>query len=242
LNLYAYVRNSPIIRVDADGHGFAMFDAKNASANDGNLPEDNTDELKMALQDLLLAQKAAQTQQQQQLQQQQQSPATAGVAIGGGAAAAAAASSAGESAQSHPGVEVLTFEPVGWIRSSFGHQAISIDGITYSFGETGTWWEGNTNDYLGKNTFRNGVGQVLNLTQSEAAGVLKAIKADEALGKQTFTPTNNCTTKVRQVLEVGTHRQFRFGGPGGFFAPGDFRQMLDFLGYVTQTNEYPKSK
>jgi len=26
------------------------------------------------------------------------------------------------------------------------------------------------------------------------------------------------------------------------FAPADFKKMLDFLGYVIQTNDYPKSK
>jgi RHS repeat-associated protein len=33
LNLYAYVRNSPIVRVDADGHGYAMFSTQNPSLN-----------------------------------------------------------------------------------------------------------------------------------------------------------------------------------------------------------------
>ncbi|HEY6251340.1 MAG TPA: RHS repeat-associated core domain-containing protein [Candidatus Angelobacter sp.] len=38
LNLYAYVRNSPIIRVDADGHNFAGYDGMNTN-KDGGITE-----------------------------------------------------------------------------------------------------------------------------------------------------------------------------------------------------------
>ena len=34
LNLYSYVENGPINRIDADGHGYAMFDTKNASGGE----------------------------------------------------------------------------------------------------------------------------------------------------------------------------------------------------------------
>ena len=109
---------------------------------------------------------------------------------------------------SHPGVEVLTFDPVGYGRSSFGHQAISVDGTTYSFGETGTWHEEGTDSYLkNRNSFRNGVGQVLDLTKEEAAAIVDRIKADEGV-KQKWGPSNNCTTKVRDMLEQATHKPF----------------------------------
>lgn len=142
---------------------------------------------------------------------------------------------------SHPGVEVLTFDPAGHGKCSFGHQAISINGTTYSFGESGKWVELPTDVYLGKNNFRNGVGQVLNLTKEEAASVVASIKADEGV-KQKWGLKNNCTSKVRDMLEQGTHKQFWLGSRGETFAPADFKRMLNFLGYVTQTNDYPKSK
>jgi len=62
--------------------------------------------------------------------------------------------------------EVLTFDPVGYGKSSFGHTAININGTTYSFGESG-WHIENTADFLKRNNFRNAVGQELNLTPAE---------------------------------------------------------------------------
>ncbi len=54
--------------------------------------------------------------------------------------------------------EVFTFSPVGVGKSSFGHTAININGTTYSF--------------------RDAVGQVLNLTPEEEARLAEMIKAD----------------------------------------------------------------
>jgi hypothetical protein len=74
-------------------------------------------------------------------------------------AAAAAEQAAQQQSQtqtpggSHPGVEVLTFDPVGHGKSSIGHQAISVNGTTYSFGESGKWVELSTDVYLGKTIF-----------------------------------------------------------------------------------------
>lgn len=74
--------------------------------------------------------------------------------------------------------------------------------------------------------------QVLNLTRAEAAGVVKAIKADQALGKQKFTPTNNCTTKVRQVLEIGTHKPFELGAQVGILLRAILATCLNFQGML----------
>src|SRR5208283_5216982 len=57
--------------------------------------------------------------------------------------------------------EVLTFDPVRRLSSSFGHTAININGTTYAFTEKGWSKEKNTAEYLADNGFRNAVGQEL---------------------------------------------------------------------------------
>ena len=62
--------------------------------------------------------------------------------------------------------EVITFHPVGWGTSSFGHTAYNDNGTVYSFGPKGMW-KGPFEDYMKKNDFREAVGAVLNLTQQQ---------------------------------------------------------------------------
>jgi hypothetical protein len=72
--------------------------------------------------------------------------------------------------------EVLTFDPVGHLRSSFGHTAININGKTYAFTEKGWSQPETTSDYLKRNDFRDAVGQELDLTPKEQDLLVKMIK------------------------------------------------------------------
>ncbi len=75
--------------------------------------------------------------------------------------------------------EVLTFDPVGHLKSSFGHTAININGTIYAFGEKG-WYKQTTATYLQDNSFRDAVGQELNLSPQEQDILVKMIEQDMA--------------------------------------------------------------
>jgi hypothetical protein len=95
-------------------------------------------------------------------------------------------------------VELLTFDPVGHGKSSFGHAALSVNGTTYSFGENG-WFSESTQSYLKRNGFRHGVGQILNLNSAEASNLTRIIESDMGK-KQQWSATNNCASKALGML------------------------------------------
>jgi len=136
--------------------------------------------------------------------------------------------------------EVITFSPVGSGKSSFGHTAINVNGTTYSFGENG-WFVEKTSDYLKRNDFRDAVGQVLNLTPEQEAQLVQAIQADMAKNPK-WSPQNSCASKTRDMLEQSTHNPFQLPPRPPILAPEDFRYILQTLGYVTNTNYYPKAQ
>jgi hypothetical protein len=59
-------------------------------------------------------------------------------------------------------VEVLIGEPIGWGASSFGHVAISIDRVVYSFGPSGMAIEPD-HLYLNRNAFRSTSGLIVDV-------------------------------------------------------------------------------
>ncbi len=137
--------------------------------------------------------------------------------------------------------EVLTFDPVGYLRSSFGHTAININGTTYTFTEKG-WDEGiETTKYLAKNNFRDAVGQELDLTPEEQALLVKVIKQDKADNPK-WSPENSCVTKIRDALEQATGRMFGIRPQPPVISPLDFRDNLDRFGYVVKKNWYPRTR
>jgi hypothetical protein len=134
--------------------------------------------------------------------------------------------------------EVLTFDPVGHLKSSFGHTAININGTTYAFTEKGRNDETDTADYLTRNDFRDAVGQELDLTPEEQAVLVKVIKQDMA-EKPKWSSQNSCVTKIRDALEQATGRMFGIRPQPPIISPLDFRDNLDRFGYVTKKNLYP---
>jgi len=136
--------------------------------------------------------------------------------------------------------EVLTFDPVGYGKSSFGHTAININGTTYSFGESG-WHIENTADFLKRNNFRNAVGQELNLTPAEEGLLVQIIREDNRQNPQ-WTVEVSCVRKIRDVLEIATHRPYAIYPSASVISPLDFRDNLVRFGYVSKTNNYPKAR
>ena len=137
--------------------------------------------------------------------------------------------------------EVLTFDPVGYLRSSFGHTAININGTTYTFTEKG-WDDGEKSaDYLKRNNFRKAIGQELDLSPEEQALLVKVIKQDKADNPK-WSPENSCVTKIRDALEQATGRMFGIRPQPPVISPLDFRDNLDRFGYVVKKNWYPRTR
>jgi RHS repeat-associated protein len=136
--------------------------------------------------------------------------------------------------------ELITFSPVGYGKSSFGHTAINLNGMIYSFGEKG-WFMEQKSDYMRRNNFRDAIGQELNLTLAEEALLQKLIKDDMAENPK-WSPENSCVTKARDLLEKATSRMFRLPFQQPIIAPIDFRDNLTWFGYAIKTNLYQRTR
>jgi len=127
--------------------------------------------------------------------------------------------------------EVITFQPVGWGASSFGHTAYNDNGIIYSFGPKGMW-KGSFKDYMERNEFREAVGAVLNLTPEQEERIGKCLEKDAGDYGEV---TNNCGDPLERCLE-----ELGFDLGINLF-PVSFGEALDDGGYVDHYNLYPKN-
>lgn len=95
--------------------------------------------------------------------------------------------------------ELLVFQPVGDGQSSFGHVAVDIDGLLYSWTRSGLYVT--TKDaYLRENNFRDGTGYPLRLTEQEATGLESYIL--RYANTASYNPVAaNCTDPIEQGLE-----------------------------------------
>jgi hypothetical protein len=105
-----------------------------------------------------------------------------------------------------PEVEILTFEPApgAQSRSAFGHTAVCIAGMTYSF-NSGGWFVEEAQAFMARNTiFRSGGGQVLNLEAGQALAIVNRILADKAAGTEySFLSGVQCVSRGHVPLSGG---------------------------------------
>src|SRR5205814_6636388 len=73
-------------------------------------------------------------------------------------------------------MDVIIFDPVGWGKSSLGHVATTIDGLTYSFTPDGMFVE-EADAYMSRNVFRNAVGFNVKLTNGQIDGVEQYLRS-----------------------------------------------------------------
>ena len=102
--------------------------------------------------------------------------------------------------QKKTAIEVLVHEPVGWVRSSFGHIGVRVNDKVYSFGQSGM----NIIDfdnYMSNNSFRSTVGLEINLSGKEAQYVENYL----ANYKEQYTYIRNCTTPITSALSIAGH-------------------------------------
>ena len=111
--------------------------------------------------------------------------------------------------------------------------------MVYSFGEEG-WSVLEFSDFMARNDFRSTIGQEIRMTPEQKKNVEQWLKDDVAdkVGDR-WSATNNCSTKVRDALEGGTHQPFN-ATFGGTLDPMHFKSSLEKFGYVAKENRYPK--
>lgn len=95
--------------------------------------------------------------------------------------------------------ELFVFQPVGDGKSSFGHVAIEINGLLYSWTPSGLHLTTKA-DYLKENDFRDGIGYPLRLTDSEA-DKLESYFIRYANVAHYNPALANCTDPIEQGLE-----------------------------------------
>jgi hypothetical protein len=138
-------------------------------------------------------------------------------------------------------VEIITFrqgalDPIACIPllRLCGHTSINVGDLNFNFAENG-WECGLTKaQYMKKNEFRDGVGQVLNVTEEDAIKLQKNLS--EACGTDLYIigSGNVCTSATGQML------QKILSGLKPGWDPQSFEKQLDDSGYVKSKRNYPK--
>lgn len=93
---------------------------------------------------------------------------------------------------------VTIWQPVGWGESSFGHVTVEMKGYTYSFGPKGMTIIP-TEEYLAKNTFRDGMEVTLNLSPHQE----DVLQTSLSLPQGNYSVTgNNCGSPLQRGLKA----------------------------------------
>lgn len=145
----------------------------------------------------------------------------------------------------HVEIEVLTFRRgfglLDWAgeklfgKGAKGHTAVVAGGIAYSFDERGWIVWGTKSEYLAANTYRDAIGQVLDVPEADAEKVQAAL--DASVGTGTYLANKGahvCTDEAARTLE------FALGKLDPKHNPQEFAKALEASGKVKKTNNYPK--
>ena len=118
-----------------------------------------------------------------------------------------------------------------------GHTAVVAGGIAYSFDERGWIVAGTKQEYLDENTYRDAIGQVLDVPETDAEKVQEAL--DRSVGTGTYLLNKGkhvCTDEAARALEAA------LGKLNAKHNPQEFAKTLAATGKVKQTVNYPKKK
>lgn len=144
-------------------------------------------------------------------------------------------------------IEVLTFRWGGAVldaagqylfgKGAKGHTAVVAGGIAYSFDARGWVVAGTKEEYLAQNTFRDAIGQVIDVPEEDAEKVQSAL--DDSVGTMTYLLNKGnhvCTDETARALEAA------LGKLDSKHSPQEFAKVLAATGKIRQTNNYPKKK
>lgn len=144
-------------------------------------------------------------------------------------------------------IEVLTFRRgfalLDWLgqtifgKGAKGHTAVVAGGIAYSFDERGWIVAGTKEEYLAENTYRDAIGQVLDVPEPDAEKVQATLDDAVATGVYLFNKGSHvCTDEAARALEAA------LGKLDAKHNPQEFANLLEATGKVKSTNSYPKKK
>jgi len=141
------------------------------------------------------------------------------------------------------GVEVITFrsgfgplDAAGewWFgKGAKGHTAVIVADLVYSFDERGWVMEGSKAEYMGRNTHRDAIGQVLKVPPEDALAIQDGLNKSIGRGVYFFSGQVCTDATAQSLVKV-------LGQIDAKSNPQKFAEMLAASGHVDSTNTYAK--
>jgi hypothetical protein len=141
------------------------------------------------------------------------------------------------------GVEVITFrsgfaplDAAGewWFgKGAKGHTAVIVADLVYSFDERGWVMEGGKAEYMGRNTHRDAIGQVLRVPPDDALAIQDGLNKSIGHGVYFFSGLVCTDASAQALVKV-------LGQIDAKSNPQKFADMLAASGHVETTNSYAK--
>jgi hypothetical protein len=143
------------------------------------------------------------------------------------------------------GVEVITFrsgfkplDAVGewWFgKGAKGHTAVIVADLVYSFDERGWVMEGSKAEYMGRNTHRDAIGQILKVPPDDALVIQDGLNKSIGRGVYFFSGLVCTDATAKSLVQV-------LGQLDAKSNPQKFADMLAASGHVESTNAYNKKE
>jgi hypothetical protein len=140
-------------------------------------------------------------------------------------------------------VEVITFrsgfkplDALGewWFdKGAKGHTAVIVADLVYSFDERGWVMEGSKAEYMGRNTHRDAIGQVLKVPPDDALTIQDGLNKSIGHGVYFFSGLVCTDASAKSLVKV-------LGDIDAKSNPQKFADMLAASGHVETTNTYAK--
>ena len=140
-------------------------------------------------------------------------------------------------------VEVITFrsgfkplDALGewWFaKGAKGHTAVIVADLVYSFDERGWVMEGSKAEYMGRNTHRDAIGQVLKVPPDDALAIQDGLNKSIGHGVYFFSGLVCTDASAKSLVKV-------LGDIDAKSNPQKFADMLAASGHVESTNTYAK--
>ena len=141
------------------------------------------------------------------------------------------------------GVEVITFrsgfaplDAAGewWFgKGAKGHTAVIVADLVYSFDERGWVMEGSKAEYMGRNTHRDAIGQVLKVPPEDGLAIQDGLNKSIGRGVYFFSGQVCTDASAQSLVKV-------LGEIDAKSNPQKFADMLAASGHVESTNTYAK--
>ena len=143
------------------------------------------------------------------------------------------------------GVEVITFRSgfgpldalgeLAFGKGAKGHTAVIVADLVYSFDERGWVMEGSKAEYMGRNTHRDAIGQVLRVPPADALAIQDGLNKSIGHGVYLFSGSVCTDATAASLVRV-------LGQLNARHNPQKFADMLANSAHIESTNNYPKQQ